>query len=335
MPVDLRTRYLGLDLECPLVASSSPLTGELSSLRDLADAGAGAVVLPSLFEEELVPEGGERAADALWSDADAAGAATAYMRNIDKGHLDAYLDLVRDATRELDIPVIASVNGSSPGGWTKTAELLQQAGAHALELNVYGVESDRNVSSGAVEERTLRLVHSVRHVVTIPIAVKLSPFYTAFAAFAHALVETRIAGLVLFNRFLQPTIDLETLEVRPEVTLSRREELRLALRWIGILHGRVPVSLAATGGVHGSEDAVRAILAGADVAMMASALLVEGPGRLGDTRKALADWLERHGHASVASARGRLAQESAGNPRAYERAQYVRALSGVAHMPSR
>lgn len=332
MPVDLRTSYLGLELECPIVASSSPLTGSLSSLRDLVDAGVGAVVLPSLFEEELVHPSDEHAADVLWSEEDEAGAASAYMAHLDKGRLNAYLDLVRDATRELDVPVIASLNGSSPGGWTKTAELLQQAGAQAIELNVYGIESDRNVSASAVEERTLRLVHAIRQVVTVPIAVKLSPFYTAFASFAQQLAETRIDGLVLFNRFLQPVIDLDTLEIRPEVTLSRREELRVALRWIAILRGRVPVSLAATGGVHGPDDAAQAILVGADVAMMASSLMIEGARRIEVTRTGLAEWLERQGHRSVAEARGRLAQEAAGNPRAYERAQYVKALSSLAHL---
>jgi dihydroorotate dehydrogenase (fumarate) len=329
--VDLRTQYLGLDLACPIVASSSPLTGDLSSLRDLVDAGVGAVVLPSLFEEELVTGGDEAAADVLWSQADDPGAASTYV-HLDKGRLDAYLDLVRAARRELDVPVIASLNGSSPGGWTKTAELLQQAGAQAIELNVYAVESDRNLSSSAIEDRTLRLVHAIRHVVSIPIAVKLSPFYTAFAAFAQQLADARIDGLVLFNRFLQPVIDLETLEVRPEVTLSRREELRLAVRWIAILRGRVPVALAATGGVHGPDDAAQAILAGADVVMMASSLMIEGARRIEVTRAGLAQWLERHGHASVATARGTLAQETAGNPRAYERAQYVRALSSLAHL---
>jgi len=168
--------------------------------------------------------------------------------------------------------------------------------------------------------------------VSVPIAVKLSPFYTAFAAFAHQLAETRIDGLVLFNRFFQPVIDLDSLEVRPEITLSRREELRLALRWIAILRGRVPLSLAATGGVHGPDDALQAVLVGADVAMMASSLLIEGPRRIEVTRAGLAEWLERHGYGSVADARGKLAPESAGNPRAYERAQYVKALSSLSHI---
>lgn len=326
MSVDLRTRYLGLDLDCPLVASSSPLTATLSSMRELEEAGAGAVVLPSLFEEELVGEGDERAADVLWHLEDAAGEAGSYLDVIDAGRLESHLDLVRDAKQELSIPVIASLNGSTPGGWTRTAELLQQAGADAIELNVYDVEPDIHATAVAVEDRTLRLVHAVRRVVSIPVAVKLSPFYTAFAGMARALADVPVDGLVLFNRFLQPNVDCETLEVKPELTLSDRDELRLSLRWIAILHERVPVSLAATSGVHTGEDAFKAILVGADVAMMASALLLDGPQRLGLARAALEECLEARGFASVGAARGRLSQAAYGNPRAFERAQYVRAF---------
>jgi dihydroorotate dehydrogenase (fumarate) len=329
MAVDLHTKYLGLELECPIVASSSPLTGQLSTLRELAEAGAGAVVLPSLFEEELVVAGDERAADVLWDEADSPGAATAYLDRIDHSHLESHLDLVREATRELEIPVIASLNGSTPGGWTKTAELLQLAGADAIELNVYGIETDRYASAASVEDRMLRLVHAVRHVVTVPIAVKLSPFYTALANVVHQLAEVPVDGIVMFNRFLQPQIDLATLEVRPELSLSHRDELLLPLRWIALLRDRTPVSLAASSGVHTGEDAARAILAGADVAMMASALLAEGIPRLADARRSLERVLEERGFASVAAARGRLSQSTAGDPRAYERAQYVRTMRPV------
>lgn len=326
MAVDLHTRYLGLDLTCPLVASSSPLTGELSSLRSLADAGAGAVVLPSLFEEELVVAGDEHAADILWESTDTAGSASAYLERIDRSRLESHLDLVRDAVKELDIPVIASLNGSTPGGWTKTAELLQLAGASAIELNVYGIETDRYASAASVEDRVLRLVHAVKHVISVPVSVKLAPYYTAFANFAHSLGEVPVDGLVLFNRFLQPQIDPATLAVEPELTLSSRHELRLPLRWIAILRDRTPMSLAATSGVHTGEDAASAILAGADVAMMASALILEGVTRLTDARRTLERILDEHGFASVTAARGRLSQSGAGDPRAYERAQYVRAL---------
>ncbi|MFN8221776.1 MAG: dihydroorotate dehydrogenase-like protein [Gaiellales bacterium] len=326
MAANLGTTYLGLELGCPLVASASPLTGELLTLRQLADAGAGAVVLPSLFEEELVVAGDEHAADVLWEATDVAGSAAAYLGRIDRTRLERHLDLVRDAVTELDIPVIASLNGSTPGGWTKTAELLQLAGAHAIELNVYGIETDRYASAGSVEDRVLRLVYAVKNVVSIPISVKLSPYYTAFANLAHRLGDVPVDGLVLFNRFFQPQIDLATMDVKSELTLSHRDELRLPLRWIAILRDRLPISLAATSGIHTGEDAARAILAGADVAMMASALIAEGVGRLADAKTSLEKFLDEHGFPSVVAARGRLSQSAAGDPRAYERAQYVRAM---------
>jgi len=327
MSADLTTTYLGLTLECPLIPSSSPLTGSLASLRMLAELGAGAVVLPSLFEEELTNDNGP-GAEVFWSTDDRPGAAASYMETVDRGHLDAYLDLVRDASRELEIPVIASVNGSTPGGWTRAAEALQRAGASAVELNVYAVETDPYSSGAAVEERTLRLVHAVRHAVTIPIAVKLSPFYTALANVAQRLTDARTDGLVLFNRFVQPDVDVTALAVSPEFELSRREELRLALRWVAILRGRVDASLAATGGVHTTEDAVKAILVGADAVMMASALLLEGHVRLRDVRDGLAAWLDEHDLA-LADARGRLSQIACGDTRAYERAQYVQAIGAA------
>lgn len=327
MPADLTTTYLGLTLECPLVASSSPLTGKLESLRTLAEQGAGAVVLPSLFEEEISRDDGAPS-DALWRTDEQAGEAASYMARVDRDHLDTYLDLVRDAKRELEIPVIASLNGATPGGWTRTAELLQEAGADAIELNVYSVETDPYASGASVEERMLRLVLAVRREVSVPIAVKLSPYYTAFANVAYRLAEARADGIVLFNRFVQPDVDIAAIEVAPGLELSRREELRVALRWIAILRGRVDTSLAATGGVHTTEDALKALLVGADVVMTTSALLREGTGRLGDMRTGLAAWLDDHG-TTLAATRGRLSQEACGNPRAYERAQYVETVGAA------
>lgn len=327
MSADLTTTYLGLELRCPLVASSSPLTGNLASLREIADHGAGAVVLPSLFEEE-VADTGTLSSESLWTAEEHAGEAAGYMATVDRAHLEAYLDLVRDATRELDIPVIASLNGVTPGGWTRSAEHLQQAGAHAIELNVYSVETDPYTSSANVEERLLRLVHAVRRVVTIPIAVKVSPYYTAFANVAVRLADARADGIVLFNRFVQPDVDVAALEVAPGLELSRRDELRVALRWLAILRGRVETSLAATGGVHTTEDALKAILAGADAVMMTSALLRDGIGRLREVRDGVAAWLDEHG-TSLAATRGRLSQIACANPRAYERAQYVETVGSA------
>ena len=327
MSADLTTRYLGLDLECPLIASSSPLTGRVESLREIADQGAGAVVLPSLFEEELAHDD-VSASEALWHAEEHAGEARAYMAKVDREHLDAYLDLVRDAKRELDIPVIASLNGSTPGGWIHTAEWLQEAGADAIELNVYSVETDPYTSGANVEERLLRLVVAVRQAISIPIAVKLSPYYTAFASLAHRLADARADGLLHFNRFVQPDVDVTRIEVSAGIELSRREELRVALRWLALLHGRVDVGLAATGGVHTAEDAVKAVLVGADAVMMTSALLRDGVGRMREVRDGLAVWLDEN-DLSLADARGRLSQVACANPRAYERAQYVETMGAA------
>lgn len=328
MSAGLTTTYLGLTLDSPLVASSSPLTGDTRMLREIAAQGAGAVVLPSLFEEEVAGDEAAPSREGLWRSGEHAGEAAGYMAAVDRGHLDAYLDLVREAKRELELPVIASLNGSTPGGWTSAAELLQHAGADAIELNVYSVETDPYVSAASVEERLLRIVHSVRRAVTVPVAVKLAPYYTAFAHLAAQLAEAGADGLVLFNRFVQPDVDVAALEVAPGLELSRRDELRIALRWLAILRGRIDVSLAATGGVHTTEDAAKAILAGADVAMMASALLAEGVGRLGDVRGGLAAWLDES-DLTLGEARGRLSQVACGNPRAYERAQYVEAVGSA------
>jgi dihydroorotate dehydrogenase (fumarate) len=326
MPTDLTTTYLGLSLECPVIASSSPLTGKIESLRALAEHGAGAVVLPSLFEEEVTDDD-EVSSDALWH-GEQTGEAKAYMTEVDRGHRDSYLDLVREAKRGLDIPVVASLNGTTPGGWTRTAELLQEAGADAIELNVYSVETDPYTSGANVEERTLRLVHAMRQTVSVPIAIKLAPYYTAFANVAHRLAEGPVDGLVMFNRFVQPDVDVSRIEVSPGLELSHREELRIALRWLAILRGRIDVSLAATGGVHTTEDAVKAILVGADAVMMTSALLREGIGRLREVRNGLAAWLDEN-DLTLAQATGRLSQIACGNPRAYERAQYVETIGAA------
>jgi len=326
---DLSTTYLGLQLPSPLVPSASPLTAELGSLRALADAGAGAVVLPSLFEEELT-HGPEATTTALWHAGDEAGEATGYLPDLANGDAEAYATLVAEAKRELEIPVIASLNGSTPGGWTRFAELLQQAGADAIELNVYSVEPDVETSSGTVEDRLLRLVSAVRTVVSVPVAVKLSPYYSAFANVSHRLVGEGARGLVLFNRFVQPDIDIQSVEVRPELQLSTSAELLLRLRWLALLHGRTDAGLAATGGVATGEDVVKAILAGADVVMTASALLRHGTGYLAQLRTDLDDWLDAHGEPSVSAVKGRLSQIACSNPRAYERAQYVRAVASRA-----
>ena len=303
MKADLRTTYLGLGLASPLVASSSPLTGDVDSLRVLEDAGVAAVVLPSVFEEEV----GEEPAGPLELP-------------------PAYAELLAGAKSALRIPVIASLNGTTSGGWLRLAELLQQAGADALELNVYAVETDPYTSGAAVEERTLRIVHRIKSTVRIPVAVKVSPFYTAFAHVADRLVDARADGIVLFNRFLQPDIDLELLTVAPHLKLSSSDEIRLTLRWIAILRGRIPVSLAATGGVHDVEDVVKLIAVGADAVMLASVLLERGPAAVGELTAELGAWLDAHGYASVAALRGAISSTGVTDPAAFERAQYIAAL---------
>lgn len=314
--MDISTSYLGLELTSPLVASSSPLTGELGSLRELEDAGAAAVVLPSLFEEQLCAGAGSF------------GEALAQLPELEdyKGGADQYLELVRTAKQALEIPVIGSLNGISPGGWLEHAGLIQEAGADALELNLYLVAADPDLSAEEVETRHRELVSEVRRGVDIPIAIKLGPFYTAFAHTARQLVECGADGLVLFNRFYQPEVDLGSLEVRPHLVLSRSEEMRLPLRWIGILRGRIEASLAATSGVHSAEDVLRLLLAGADVAMMASALLESGTTHLSRTERDLREWLEDREYESVRELQGSVSQASASDPTAFERANYRKTL---------
>ena len=315
---DLRTRYLGLELQSPLVASSSPLTGSLDGLRKLEAAGAGAVVLPSLFEEELAADQDQAGADPGAGRADQAG---------DGAGPAAYLSLVEQAKQTLSIPAIASLNGSSRGGWVRHAARLEQAGADALELNVYYVSSRPGLSGGEVEWQYLDVVRSVRQAIGIPLAVKLSPYFSSLANLAGQLVEAGANGLVLFNRFYQPDIDIEALEVLPALELSSSAELRLPLRWIAILHRRWGVSLAASTGVHTAEDVVKVLLAGADVAMMTSALLHHGPDHLRPVELGLRDWMDRHGYETIDQLRGRLSQRSVPDPATFERANYIKTLA--------
>ncbi len=326
MSVDLSTTYLGLELSSPVVASASPLTGDLDMLRRLEQAGAGAVVLPSLFEEQV--EHGQVGPQAALEHGGHASEALGYFPEMDDYNAgpEEYADHLAQAKRTLAIPVIASLNGVTPGGWTRYAELLQRAGADAIELNVYAVETDPYASAASVEDRTLRLVSQVRTSVSVPLAVKIGPFYTALANMAQRLADARADGLVLFNRFLQPDIDLETMTVRPRLHLSTQDELRLPLRWIAVLRDRVPVSLAATGGVREPADVLKLLLAGADAVMLASALLREGPELVRELNVGLRAWLLDRGYASVRQLQGSMSQIACGDPRAFERAHYVRAL---------
>ena len=326
--MDLGTRYLGLELRSPLVASASPLTGQPDGLRRLADAGAAAVVLPSLFEEELTHDALEL--DALWTGTSEHYAeALTYFPAVQDVNWEAraHLERIEAAKRAVGIPVIASLNGATPGGWVRHAARMQDAGADAIELNLYTVAADPTVGAADLESRQLELVAAVRDAVRVPLAVKLGPYYSAMANMAVRVAGAGADGLVLFNRFYQPDLDLETLEVAPRLVLSTSEELRLPLRWIAILAGQVPTSLAASTGVHTAEDAVKALLAGADVAMMTSALLRNGPEHLAVVETGLRDWLDEHGYQSVGQLRGQRSQRSIREAATWERANYITMLA--------
>jgi len=324
---DLRTRYLGLTLRTPLVASSSPLTGTLDGLRRLEDAGAAAVVLPSLFEEELAHDS-LAVHQALEEGIGVFAEALDYLPERESYAVgpDGHLELVHAAKQALAIPVIASVNGTTRGGWIEHARLLEVAGADAIELNLYQVAADPAHDAASIESREIELVEALRGLAGVPLAVKLSPFYTALAHFAQRLVVAGAAGLVLFNRFYQPDLDLETLEVAPRLSLSRSEESRLSLRWIAILRRRIEASLAATSGVHVAEDALKLLLAGADATMLASALLARGPGRIGEIERDLVRWLDEREYESVEQMKGSVSQAAVPDPEAFERANYLRTL---------
>jgi len=325
---DLSSRYLGLTLRAPVVASASPMTKDDRALRALDDAGVGAVVLPSLFEEQLELE--ELAIDnMLQTGADAFAEAQTFFPELDDYNTgpDRYLTHLEQTKDALSVPVIASLNGVSLGGWLRYAHLLEQAGADAIELNVYRVAAHPEVSGAAVEQETLELVAAVSGAVGVPVAVKLSPYFSSLANFGCLLEDVGANGLVLFNRFYQPDLDLERLEVAPRVALSTSEELRLPLRWIGVLHGHVDASLAATTGIHTGYDAAKLLLAGADVVMLASALLRNGPEHVGRVEATLLEWMATHEYESVGQLRGSVSQRAVPDPSAYLRANYLQTLA--------
>jgi dihydroorotate dehydrogenase (fumarate) len=332
--VDLTTSYLGLELANPVVAAASPMTNTLDNLAALQEAGVSAVVLPSLFEEQV--EHDHLAVDDSLSYGSELNVEShgGFFPDLDDYKIGAteYLDLLKSAKDELAVPVIASLNGSSDGGWTHYAATLQEEGADALELNVYHVAADPEMSSTQVEDRYLRLVEAVRAEVDIPLAVKIGPFFSSPANMARRLVAAGADGLVLFNRFYQPDIDLDTLTVKPDLVLSTPAEMRLVLRWMAILHGRVDTSLAATTGVHDAAGATKLILAGADVAMMASALLARGFEQVGTVVDGMRDWLTDNEYSSVAQARGSMSQVNVADPDSFERANYMKTL--ISYTPS-
>jgi dihydroorotate dehydrogenase (fumarate) len=329
--IDLTTTYLGKPLCSPLVCSSGPLCEDVGELRRMEDAGAGAVVLHSLFEEQLRREGLDLDRF-LEQSTDSYAEATSYFPDMNFYNLgpDGYLEHVRRAKAALGIPVIASLNGSTPGGWTEYARLIEQAGADALELNVYYLPTDPERSGADVERQYDDLVRAVKSCLTIPVAVKLSPFFTAPVAFARRLAASGADALVLFNRFYQPDFDLEALEVVPSLRLSHPSELLLRLHWTAILYGAVTADLAITGGVHSGADALKAMMAGARVAMLTSALLQHGIDHLKRVRAEMVRWMEEHGYAAVRLMQGSMSLRHVADPGAYQRANYMRVLRSYA-----
>ena len=329
---DLSTTYLGLPVRSPVVASSSPLTGRMDTLLALEAAGIGAIVLPSLFEEQLTHDA-LAVHDLLDRTAGAhPEAAGGYLPEMDEYNTGParYLTHLEEARRRLEVPVIASLNGVTAGGWVHYAQLLEDAGASAIELNVYRIAANAETTGVRIENETVEVVAAVCDAVDVPVAVKLGPYFSAFAHLANQLAMSGASGLVLFNRFYQPDIDLQTLEVTPNLVLSTSDELRLPLRWIAILHGRVPMSLAATTGVHTWRDVAKVLLAGADVAMLASALLRHGPDMVVSLLHELEDWCEENGYTSVDEFRGSVSQRTVADPAEFERANYVRTLTRYA-----
>ena len=327
MSIDLSTQYLGIGLKHPIVASASPLTGSIDSLKRLEEEGVAGVVLPSLFEEQI--EHDEMATHNLMLyGSELSPEASGFFPEQQKYNTgpDRYLKLIADAKKALSVPVIASLNGYTPGGWTAMARQLEQAGADAIELNVYFLATKLDDSSAAVESRYIDLVKSVAGQVKVPVAVKVAPYFSAMANMANRLAQAGASGLVLFNRFLQPDIELEELQVTPHLVLSTSDELRLALRWIAILRGRVSASLAATGGAHTPDDVLKLLLAGADCVMIASSLLRKGPAQVGVLVRGVAEWLAERDYSSVEQMKGSLSQQACPDPDAFERANYMKAL---------
>jgi dihydroorotate dehydrogenase (fumarate) len=325
--MNLSTNYLGMCLKNPIVASSSPLSHNVDSIRRLEDAGAAAVVMYSLFEEQI-------GFDSYYIDyhltqgIDSYAESVSYFPDMQSYNVgpDQYLNLIRRAKEAVDIPIIGSLNGASVGGWTDYATLIEEAGADALELNIYYLPANIDFTGMEVEALYLDILSAVRQAVTIPLAVKLSPFFSSIANMASRFANQGADGLVLFNRFYQPDFDLEKTEVVPRLVLSTSDELRLPLRWVAILHGQLTADLAITSGIHTSQDVLKGLMAGAKVTMMASELLQNGLRRIGQVLNEVVTWLKEHEYESVMQMIGAMSQKHCGEPAAFERANYMKTL---------
>lgn len=327
MRADLRTSYLGLTLTNPIMASAGPLTGDLDSLRQLEQAGIAAVVLPSLFEEQISRD--EQRINSVYEyQAYSTAESLSYFPEIKDYNVGPreYLQLIGSAKRAVSVPIIGSLNGCTPGGWARFAKLFQEAGADAIELNIYFVPTDPRETAYDVESRYIELVATVRDAVTIPVAVKLGAQFSNLPHFVSRLATVGAKGVVLFNRYLEPDIDLDTLQVTPQLVLSSRHELRLPLRWIAILRDQLAMSLAATSGVHFPEDAIKLLLVGADVCMMTSALLKHGAEYVGEMIEGVQNWLDVNGYESVDQLKGSMSYGNSPDSGQWERANYMKAI---------
>jgi dihydroorotate dehydrogenase (fumarate) len=327
--MDLTTTYLGLQLKNPLVPSASPLSGDIGTMRKMEDAGAAAIVLQSLFEEQIRHESRELDHYLQFGTESFAEAVT-YFPQSDDYTLgpEEYLNHIRQAKEAIDIPIIASLNGVTVGGWIDYSRKMEQAGADALELNVYYIPTNMRMSGVEVESLYLDILKAVKAAVKIPVAMKLSPFFSSLGHFTYRLDEQGVDGLVLFNRFYQPDIDLERLEVVPNIILSTPQAMRLPLRWIAILYGKIKADLAATSGIHTHLDVLKMLMAGAKVTMLCSALLRNGVGHLGTVLNDLKIWMEEYEYESVSMMQGSMSQKNIADPSAFERANYMKALQG-------
>jgi len=334
--MDITTTYLGLPLRSPIVASASPMCDSIANIRRFEENGIGAVVLPSLFEEQLELEGQSVRAD-LSRGAESFPESLNYFPDLHNYNLgpDAYLELIHQAKEGVSIPVIASLNGISMGGWTRYARLIEQAGAAALELNIYDIVTDARHKGSRVEKDYCELVTEIKSGIHIPVAVKISRFFTAMANVAKQLDDAGADGLVLFNRFYQPDIDIDALEIVPSLTLSESSELRLRLHWVAILYENVCANMAVTGGVHTSRDVLKAMMAGAHVAMMTSAFFKNGIRHAKVVLHEMTQWMEEHEYESIRQMRGSMSRRAAPNPSAFDRANYLRVLSSYTLNPRR
>jgi dihydroorotate dehydrogenase (fumarate) len=328
MRADLRTWYLGLALKNPIVASASPLTGDLDTLRQLEHGGVAAVVLPSLFEEQICHD--EQRINALYEyQAHSTAESLSYfpeLRQYSVGPRD-YLRMIEEAKKIMTVPVIGSLNGSSPGGWVRFAKLFEENGADAVELNIYFVPTDPGVTAAEVEARYVDLVATVRQAVKIPVAVKIGAQFTNLSNFAGRLAKAGADGIVLFNRYLEPDVDLHSLQITPQLVLSTRHELRLPLRWIAILRDQLAISLAATSGIHYPEDVVKLLLVGADACMIASSLLKHGVDYVTELTRELQNWLDVNGYDSVEQLKGSMSYGNCPDSGQLERANYMKAIT--------